>query len=408
MNKKPAFRFHELTESERHATRSIRRHTILSLLPLLAAALMIAAPVMGHGVSSKNVHESEQNPAVNSTITKWHTAESLYQQVDELLLSAEDQYIVDDYITALSLLERATTFHQKYETQIRWADILQKLHDFDAAITHLDKAILLRPESQNAALIKSSVHASMGQPDKALEACKAKSLRDYFMHRMTCIYSVESTTGKLLPSYLALKRIQVPETTSDQALLAWQLDILAEMAERLNRPSEAERYLRSKIATNHDYHSRFQLVDFYLREERHLDALNSYRLWLDESNRARLRLAVLCSREASNSLCRDNRDVIDEMTNASLNSLALSDYERQLFSYYLSSREATAMQIAAENWQTEKSPATLYWIKRVARETGNHRYTELSERWINRHDYQDLRLTTPTTSTPASQAQSVP
>jgi hypothetical protein len=133
------------------------------------------------------------------------------------------------------------------------ARLLQHQHKFSAALEHLDSALSVEPRHVSVSLLKANIHIIQEDLASALAACKSLVGNASMLVAMGCSLEVSSYhQDKLEDSYRVLSTI-VQGSLGDVALQdlsaseaethQWLVQLAADMAIRLQRFDEAQRWL---------------------------------------------------------------------------------------------------------------------------------------------------------------------
>ena len=101
------------------------------------------------------------------------------------------------------------------------ATLLQRRHDFEAALADLDRVLARQPEHRQAWLSKATILALRGEPDGALAACAQVGGRLDPLIEAGCVASVARNTSGAAAAYdmlAALVRDERVERSEDHGL----------------------------------------------------------------------------------------------------------------------------------------------------------------------------------------------
>jgi tetratricopeptide (TPR) repeat protein len=129
---------------------------------------------------------------------------------------------------------------------VLWATVQQSRHEFAAALQTLDRSLAVRPDDPQAWLTRATVLRVLGRYPQAADACtRFGQLTDSGIG-LICVASIQGVTGQLEHAYRSLTGL------STQGLLdaerAWREAELGEMAVRLGRDADAERWFQQEVA----------------------------------------------------------------------------------------------------------------------------------------------------------------
>ena len=129
------------------------------------------------------------------------------------------------------------------QTFYLYARVLQHQHQFDKAIKALQRSIALDPLAVNSWLLKANIHLVQGDIVGAREACLTLIGKADILLISTCALEVSGQSHKLAQSYQELVRLFELYNPTDAQEKQWIVQILADMALKLDLPQDALGYL---------------------------------------------------------------------------------------------------------------------------------------------------------------------
>ena len=135
------------------------------------------------------------------------------------------------------------------------ATLQQSRHEFSASLDTLDHALAVRPEDPQALLIRATVLRVLGRYPEANAACGQFSRLVEPRLAALCIQSLRGLNGHLESAYASLTQISTQGWLNSEK--SWLYSELGEMAVRLGRDTEAERWFQQDL--------RLAPTDFYVR-----------------------------------------------------------------------------------------------------------------------------------------------
>ncbi|HKD54537.1 MAG TPA: tetratricopeptide repeat protein [Steroidobacteraceae bacterium] len=275
------------------------------------------------------------------------------------------------------------------------ATTLQYLHQFDAALALLERALSREPLDAQAWLTRASLLELRGDYAEAHRAC-ARLVRsaDEFT-ALTCLASVAGRNGHLAASYAALGASGEVDPRLPGPLRAWRLTVLAEMAERLGDDRTAEAHLREALrAAGEDPYVKAACADLLLRTGRPWDVL--VLLAGNESqDPLLLRLAIAAHRLGSSPQSGHWAQLYEERLRAAERDRDYT-HQREQALYLLDVREdpRAAVEVARRNWVTQREPADVRVYARAAARARAAEDTAALARWLAHSHYEDRALET--------------
>src|SRR5258708_516897 len=163
-----------------------------------------------------------------------------------------------------SLAPTPTSMPTSADALVLHATVLQSRHDFLRALSVLEQARALRPDDAQAWLTSATVLRVLGRYEQSLSACEQVAVRADPVVAELCRQSVRGLTGDLRSAYAAISQISSQGMPAEER--AWRDSELGEMAVRLGREDEAERWFRSGLtASPRDFYILAPHADLLLR-----------------------------------------------------------------------------------------------------------------------------------------------
>jgi tetratricopeptide (TPR) repeat protein len=279
-------------------------------------------------------------------------------------------------------------------TLVLQAITLQYLHQFDAALALLDRALSLEPLDAQAWLTRASLLELRGDYGAAQRAC-ARLVRaaDGFT-ALTCLDSVGGRNGRLASSYTALNASTELDPRLPGALRAWRLTVLAEMAERLGDDRAAEADLRAALRTgDDDPYVKAAYADLLLRTGRPREVLT-----LLAGNEAQdpllLRLAIAAHRLGSPEATAWAQAYEARWRAAERDGDDTHQREQALYLLEVRADAAGALEYARRNWTRQREPADVRIYARAAANAHSAGDCARLTQWLALTRYEDRVLAT--------------
>jgi tetratricopeptide (TPR) repeat protein len=272
---------------------------------------------------------------------------------------------------------------------------LQYLHQFDAALALLERAIALVPLDGQAWLTRAALLELRGDYGGARRACARLMLRADEFAALTCLASVNGRSGELAASYATLQDPSGLDPRLPAALRAWRLSVLAEMAERLGDDAAAEAHLTAALrASGDDPYLKAAYADLLLRRNRSAEVIALLR-----ANEAQdpllLRLAIAGRRSGNPEAARWAQLYEQRLRAAARDGDA--SHQREQAMYLLEVREdvRAALVVAAQNWCVQREPADVRVYAQAAARAGSGADLAAIVRWRATSHYEDHTLPLP-------------
>jgi tetratricopeptide (TPR) repeat protein len=235
------------------------------------------------------------------------------------------------------------------------ATILQNRHDFTAALDLLKTALAINPRHLQAWLTKAAIHEAQGDYPSALRSCLGLAKLSASLSAAVCLNSALSLSGQAQYGYDQL-RLVLAGNEANPEQLTWAYTILAEIAERLDKPKDAEDWYRKALSTG--YRSVYLLTayaDFLLAHERPLEV---QKLLHNESSIDALLLRLtLAEQRLQHPDYQMHVEIIKtRMAAAKARGDNVHQGDEARFALHVLKDAETALILARANWSVQKEP----------------------------------------------------
>jgi tetratricopeptide (TPR) repeat protein len=147
------------------------------------------------------------------------------------------------------------------------ATLQQSRHEFAASLITLEHALAVRPKDPQALLIRATVLRVLGRYPEAGAACEQFSQWVEPRLAALCIESLRGLNGHLDSAYASLTQVSTQGWLNSEK--SWLYSELGEMAVRLGRDNEAERWFQQDLRLSPtDFYVRAAYADLMLRQGR--------------------------------------------------------------------------------------------------------------------------------------------
>ena len=272
------------------------------------------------------------------------------------------------------------------------ATALQYLHRFSEALGLLDQALAATHFNAQAWLTRATILQVQGHFDAARESCRPLIQSSGQLIALTCLTSVNSLTGKLDVSYLALRQVFTDDPRLDVGVRVWILDQLGDMAQRLGDDSAAESHFQAALrASPNDGYTKGEYADLLIRRGRAAEVMHLLQNDGQQDNLL-LRLAIAATRLRTAQAGRLSDEFQARYEAARRDGDMTHLREQARFLLEVRGQASTALEVAARNWTVQREPADVrvYWAAAVAADSAPdlHRVRD----WIQQTHYQDALL----------------
>ena len=272
------------------------------------------------------------------------------------------------------------------------AQILARRHAFGEALTGLDRVLAVKPHHPQALLSRAFILQSQGKTKEAHASCQKLQRRVLSLVSATCLARMESLGGSSERADRRLTRALKNYRGNNPGVRLWALTNLAEIAWRRGSLSRAEALFREALSLDRrDAYLRDAYADLMLDLKRPA----AVRRLFEKDGRADghlLRLAL-----AARALDDDRAERHVEILAARFDENrrrgdALHLREEARFELSLRRRPLRALDLALENWRSQREPADARLVLEAALAAGQPDKSEPVLTWLRRTGLEDRSL----------------
>ena len=312
----------------------------------------------------------------------------------DMAMAQGDPRYVGYASAALAPLEKSASDHPGYPMALGL--IQQFSHNFDSALTSLNTAALLNPQSPEPLLWRAAIFMVQARYAEAGEECKRVMPLVATTQPLLgtgCIAYVQATTGQLGPAFQTLSTAVDAQAAAlaktAPELLLWQNTRLAEMANRLARFDTAEAYYKSALQLGvTDQFLLGAYADFLLSRQRPAEVITLLADW-ERSDILLLRLALAGKAADDKRAAGWASQLRDRFQAASLRGDRLHEQEAARFELDIENKPAKALALAAANYAVQKEPRDAEILLRAALGARQPAAAQPALAWMASIGYQD-------------------
>jgi tetratricopeptide (TPR) repeat protein len=270
------------------------------------------------------------------------------------------------------------------------ATLQQSRHEFAASLAALDRALTLRPKDPQALLIRATVLRVLGRYPEASAACERFSgLVDPRLGAL-CVQSLRGLNGHLEPAYAALMQISPQGWLNSEK--SWLYSELGEMAVRLGRDADAERWFQQDLSlVPADVYVRAAYADLLLRQNRAADVLRL--LQGQESFEPLLLRIAIAQRQARDPrLAQSAARLQAAFAAEEQRGEAVHRREQARFLLEVQDQPALSLAAALENWTVQREPDDVLVLVKAARAAGRPAAAEPALEFVRAESMTDVRV----------------
>ncbi|MGR9107897.1 MAG: tetratricopeptide repeat protein [Gammaproteobacteria bacterium] len=250
------------------------------------------------------------------------------------------------------------------------ASILQSRHDFEGALTDLDRLIARDPGNTRAWFARSAILLVRADYAQAQRSCLPLVELDNPLRAATCLGRIGALTGHAQESFtLVRETLENSVGVSDEERF-FSLSTLAEFAARLGHTDEAGQLFHQALTIRSaDAYLLGLYADFLLDQNRpeEVVALLSEHTRIDS---LLLRLALAKKQLASDDLPNLIEELSERFAAERLRGDNLHPGDEARFRLFLLDQPEAALRLAKANWQRQREPKDIRILLETAQAAG--------------------------------------
>jgi hypothetical protein len=272
------------------------------------------------------------------------------------------------------------------------ATLKQRRHDFGGALGDLDRVLARSPRHPQAWLTRATILGVQGKPDDALGSCAHLAGRVEAVVEGACAAAAYGLGGRTADGDRLLQETlgRSPDTAPE--IRVWALTILSELAMQQGNAAAAEAHFRAALALDgRDPYLLGAYADLLLDEQRPAEAL----ALLEGETRIDpllLRLSLAEQQLGAEGL-DEHRALLQARFDAARrrgDSVHLREEAR--FALHLLDRPPRALELALENWATQREPADARILLEAALAAGQPAAARPVLDWLDRTGLEHARI----------------
>jgi tetratricopeptide (TPR) repeat protein len=271
------------------------------------------------------------------------------------------------------------------------ATLQQSRHEFSASLSMLERALSVRPDDPQALLIQATVLRVLGRYREAGAACEQFSRLVEPRLGAICTQSLSGLNGHLESAYTALTQVSSQGWLSSEK--SWLYSELGEMAVRLGRDDEAERWFQQDlILAPADFYVRAAYADLLLRQGRPGEVLSL--LQGRESFEPLLLRIAIAERRLHDARLAQSRARLDAAFAAEeQRGEAVHRREQARFLLEVEDQPTLSLAAALKNWAVQREPEDVLVLVSAARAAGNPAAAQPALDFVHAAAQSDVRVT---------------
>jgi Tfp pilus assembly protein PilF len=270
------------------------------------------------------------------------------------------------------------------------ATLQQSRHEFGPSLATLDRALAVRPRDPQALLIQATVLRVLGRYAEAGAACQRFSgLVDPRLGAL-CIQSLRGVNGHLESAYSALLQVSPQGWLNSEK--SWLYSELGEMAVRLGRGADAQRWFQQDLAlVPTDVYVRAAYADLLLRESRPGEALALLQ-GLESFEPLLLRIAIAQRRLHDPRQAQSSARLQAAFAAEEQRGEAVHRREQARFLLEVLDQPKLSLAAALENWAVQREPDDVLVLVNAARAAGSPEAARAALEFARAQGLSDVRM----------------
>jgi tetratricopeptide (TPR) repeat protein len=276
------------------------------------------------------------------------------------------------------------------------ATVQQSRHEFSAALSTLDRALVARPNDPQALLTRATILRVLGRYSEAGPSCDQFARWVEPRLATLCIQSLRGLNGHLESAYAALLQIS-PQGWLD-AEKSWLYSELGEMAVRLGLDADAQRWFQQDLnLAPKDFYVRAAYADLLLRQGRARETLTLLQ-GQDSFEPLLLRIAIAQQQLHDPGLDQSSARLEAAFAAETQRGEAVHRREQARFLLEVKDQPKLALAAAIENWRVQREPDDVLVLVEAARAAGNPAAAEPALDFARTQSLRDARAMSSTTA----------
>jgi tetratricopeptide (TPR) repeat protein len=280
------------------------------------------------------------------------------------------------------------------------ATLQQSRHEFLASLDTLDHALAVRPEDAQALLIRATVLRVLGRYPEASTACEQFSRLVEPRLAALCLESLRGLNGHLESAYASLTQVSTQGWLNSEK--SWLYSELGEMAVRLGRDEEAERWFQQDLRLSPtDFYVRAAYADLMLQQDRPGETL-ALLAGQESLEPLLLRIAIAQKRLRDPALAQSSARLSAAFAAELQRGEAVHRREQARFLLEVLDQPELSLAAALENWRVQHEPDDVLLLMRAASAAGNPGAAAPAINFVRSEDLSDVRIDAMTPALSAS------
>lgn len=273
------------------------------------------------------------------------------------------------------------------------ATIRQSTHQFAPARADLERALARDESNAQAWLTLSTVQLVTGNPDAARTACAHVEALSAESIGTLCTAAIDGVSGRAHAAYdrVAMLLDRGSVATNDR-VHTWAATLAGELAERLDRPADAERWYRASLALDPgDAYTLAAYADFLLDAQRPADVVALIAADTPVDNLL-LRRALADRQLQASQAASSKAALADRFAALHARGDRVHLREEARYTLMLAGDADAALALALDDWAIQKEPLDARIALECAIAAGRPRAADGIVEWIQRTQLEGTQI----------------
>jgi tetratricopeptide (TPR) repeat protein len=270
------------------------------------------------------------------------------------------------------------------------ATLQQSRHEFAASLAILDHALAVRPQNPQALLIRATVLRVLGRYPEAGAACDGFSRLVEPRLAALCTESLQGLRGHLKSAYSSLTQVSTQGWLNSEK--SWLYSELGEMAVRLGRDQDAERWFQQDLRLSPtDFYVRAAYADLMLQQGRPSEAL-ALLAGQESFEPLLLRIAIAQKQLHDPALGQSSARLRAAFAAELQRGEAVHRRELARFLLEIEGQPHLSLAAALENWTVQHEPDDVLALMQAANAAGNPGAAAPAVNFVRAQGQSDVRV----------------
>ncbi len=270
--------------------------------------------------------------------------------------------------------------------------LLQWRHEYAPALELFAQALQRDPGHYETLSGRSAVLTVLADYAGARRDCETMRAREKELYWASCLAYIDGQTGQAAAAERQLADLLARHAGSSPEGQLWLLTRLADLATRLGRTADAERYYRRALALN--ITSQYLLSnygDFLIDHGRHAEAVTLLRDWV-RSDVLLLRLTLAAQALNIAEFKTYAQTLRERFAAAAMRGDTLHRQEESRFQLSVERNNTRALQLAVANWAIQREPYDARILLEAAVAAGRRDAAQPVLDWLAQSRHEDPQL----------------